>query len=406
MAQTATWTNRITGVGEEPADQLLGNPRNFRIHSMFQQDVVKGSLDELGWIKRVTVNQRTGFVVDGHLRVKLAARYGQIVPVEYVDLSDEEEALALAVIDPTAALAGQDDGLLRDLMDEVQTDNEHILAMLAQMLGDEPEITEGLTDPDAVPEPLIEPTTKPGDLWRLGRHRLLCGDSTVVTDVERLMGGEKADMVFTDPPYGVSYVGKTKDALTIQNDDMPDDEFEAWLRDVFSLMASVMHDGCAYYVCCPAGNKHRLFWNSLQDVALPVRQGLVWLKQSMVLGHSDYHYKHEPMLYGWKAGAHYFTDDRTQVSVWEIDRPSRSSDHPTSKPTDLIKKALQNSSKPDAVVYEPFGGSGSTLIACEETGRQCRVMELDPKYCDVIIRRWEDFTGLHAELIRDEEAAA
>jgi DNA modification methylase len=396
MAQTATWHNRITGVGEEPADQLLANPRNFRIHSMFQQDVVKGSLDELGWIKRVTVNQRTGFVVDGHLRVKLAARYGQIVPVEYVDLSDEEEALALAVIDPTAALAGQDDGLLRDLMDEVQTDNEHILAMLAQMLGDEPEITEGLTDPDAVPDPPAEPTTKPGDLWRLGRHRLLCGDSTVVTDVERLMGGEKADMVFTDPPYGVDYDGGTKVREKLDSDHRGTTIY----GEVFPLLAAFSDPRAPMYIW-HAGAVSVPVLEAIRDNGYEVRAQIIWNKNQAQYGAltAQYKQKHEPCFYVFRKGqAPYWYGPTNEITVWDIDRAQSNDYHPTQKPTELAKRAIGNSSKSDDIVLDLFGGSGSTLIACEEAGRQCRMMELDPKYVDVIIRRWEDFTGLHAEL--------
>ena len=172
-----------------------------------------------------------------------------------------------------------------------------------------------------------------------------------------------------------------------------------WLLDVFTLLYGFMADGAGYYVCCPPGNIHRAFWNALQDSQLPVHQGLVWLKDSMVLGHSDYHYKHEPILYGWKDGAHYFVDDRTQVSVLEVSRPKRSESHPTMKPVELVHRCINNSSKVGNSVLDLFGGSGSTLIACEKLGRKCRMMEIDAHYCDVIIKRWEDYTGKKAELI-------
>lgn len=266
------------------------------------------------------------------------------------------------------------------------------------LAGEDDEPMGGNTDPDDIPDVPEEPTTKPGDLWLLGRHRLLCGDSTVVTDVDRLMDGTKADMVFTDPPYGVSYVGKTKDALTIENDSLGDDGTRALVRDALAI--APLKPGGAFYVCSPPGNTETAFRLAIAEAGHELRQCLVWVKQQFVMGRQDYHWRHESILYGWADGAaHYFVDDRTQDTVWEIDRPHRNADHPTMKPVELIEKALQNSSKRGDIVLDLFGGSGSTLIACEQTGRDARLMELDPHYCDVIIRRWEDYTGETVTLI-------
>ena len=248
---------------------------------------------------------------------------------------------------------------------------------------------------DEVPDE-VEPRTKPGDLWLLGRHRLLCGDSTKAEDVERLMAGIQADMMFTDPPYGVSYVGKTKKALTIQNDGEAD--LPKLLDGSFSCAMLATREGACWYVAAPPGPLHWEFARRLMDLGV-YRQTLVWVKDSMVLGHSDYHYKHEPIFYGWKPGAsHREPPDRTQVSVWEIARPKRSEEHPTMKPVELVAKAVGNSSLRGESVYEPFCGSGTTLIAAEQLGRKCYGMEISPQYCDVIVRRWENLTGETAVL--------
>lgn len=386
---------------------IVLDPNNANVGTVRGRGMVERSLSQYGAGRSILISA-DDVALAGNKTLETARELG--IPVKVIESDgttlyaikrtdlpyDDPRARELAIADNRSAETGLSWSaeVLTALQDEgLDIEQFWFPDELAELLAMSDDGTDGLTDPDDVPAVPDEPITKPGDLWLMGEHRLLCGDSTVVTDVDRLMAGRKADMVWTDPPYGVSYVGKTKDALVIQNDSMPDDEFEAWLRDVFSLMATVMQPGCPYYVCCPAGNKHRLFWNSLQDVGLPVRQGLVWLKQSMVLGHSDYHYKHEPMLYGWAEGAHYFTDDRTQVSVWDIDRPSRSADHPTSKPVALVEKAILNSSRAGAIVYEPFGGSGSTLIAAEQTNRTAYLMEIDPKYCDVIVQRYETHTG-------------
>lgn len=227
-----------------------------------------------------------------------------------------------------------------------------------------------------------------GDVYQLGRHRLMCGDATSPADVETLMDGARADMVFTDPPYNVGYIGKTPKALRIKNDNMKDVQFRELLASSFREMAAVTRDGAPIYVC-HAAMRTDAFATSLRETGWYIAQCLVWVKQHFVFGRSDYHWKHEPILYGWKAGAaHKWYSDRKQTTVWRFDRPMRNAEHPTMKPVPLIVRALENSSEPGSVVLDTFAGSGSTLIAAEATDRTAYVMELDPTYCDVIRQRF------------------
>jgi DNA modification methylase len=414
MAHTH-WTNRITRYGEESPDQLLAHPLNFRTHPKPQHDALSGVLAEVGVVQNVIVNERTGHVVDGHLRIALAMQENQpTIPVTYVDLSAEEEALILATLDPISAMAGADRDKLDDLLRDVSTSDAAVMAMLSDLAESAGVVgfgaPEGLTDPDVVPEPPAEPITKQGDLWLLGRHRLLCGDSTKAEDVARLMAGEKATCLWTDPPYGVEYVGKTKDALRLQNDTAAG--LRGLLDSSFANAAKSCVDGAAFYVARPPGALSVTFGNAILDAGWRIHQELQWVKDSMVLGHSDYHIKHETIVFGYMPGGGRrgrggdgWYGDNSQTSVFEVDRPKASPDHPTGKPVDLIMQHLANSSRPDDLVIDLFGGSGSTLIACEQTNRRCAMMEIDPTYCDVIVLRWEQFTGLTASRATDAMAA-
>ena len=277
-----------------------------------------------------------------------------------------------------------------------------------------------------------DPRAKKGQLWQLGRHRLMVGDSTKAADVKKLTGGALMDLCVTDPPYNVDYVGKTADALTIQNDSMDDNAFYNFLLKFYTQMLRVLKPGGSYYIF-HADSAGLTFRGALEEAGGPVKQNLIWVKNSMVLGRQDYQWKHEPILYGWKEGAgHYFVNDRCQTTVFENQvnpenlsreelvnlagfllakmealnssvihekRPTRSDLHPTMKPVALCAKLIQNSSKRGENVIDFFGGSGSTLMACEETGRNCYALELDPKYADVIITRWEETTGERAVLL-------
>ena len=307
------WRNRITGSGEEAPDQLLANPANWRIHPKAQQDALSGALDAVGWVQQVLVNRRSGFVVDGHARVALALSRGEpTVPVLYVDLDPDEEALVLATLDPIGAMAGRDDEKLRALLADVTVDDAGLLALLGDLAGGEPKA--GLTDPDEVPEPPAEPYVKPGELYLLGDHRLLCGDATSADDVARLMGGERATLVWTDPPYGVAIVSRTgtvgvanstarsqgKGGLI--NDDLGVDGTTDLLRRAFALILTATYPGAGWYVCAPNGPASLAFSLALAEIDV-WHSSLVWVKNSLVLGRGDYHYRHEQMFYGWTPGA-------------------------------------------------------------------------------------------------------
>ena len=226
----------------------------------------------------------------------------------------------------------------------------------------------------------------------------MCGDSTSVDAVGHLMDGELADLFLTDPPYNVNYEGKTADALTIQNDKMSDDGFRMFLRDAFAAAFSAMKPGAVFYIW-HADSEGYNFRGAVQDVGMKVRQCVIWLKNTIVMGRQDYHWKHEPCLYGWKDGAaHRWVNDRKQSTIIECNKPTRNGEHPTMKPVELMEYQLCNNTNAGDIVLDLFGGSGSTLIACEKTARACRMMELDAKYVDVIIKRWQDYSGSKATL--------
>jgi DNA modification methylase len=245
-------------------------------------------------------------------------------------------------------------------------------------------------------EKIEEPITQKGDLWILGKHRLLCGDAISSGSINQLMNGQLVDMVFTDPPYNVDYTGKTKEALKIQNDKMNNSQFYQFLYDAFINMIAVTKSGGGIYIC-HADSEGINFRTAMVDAGWELKQCIIWAKNAMVLGRQDYHWQHEPILYGWKPGAsHQWHGDRKQTTLWNIDRPSRNKDHPTMKPIGIPAKAIQNSSKQGDIVLDLFLGSGSTLIAAEQTKRACYGMELDPIYCDVIVKRWEEYTNQKA----------
>jgi len=265
--------------------------------------------------------------------------------------------------------------------------------MLASLTA---EVAEGLTDPDEVPEAPANPVTVLGDVWVLGKHRLMCGDSTSVDDMQKLTDGQLVDMWLTDPPYNVAYEGKTKDALKIKNDSMNDESFRQFLRDAYVAADTVMKPGAVFYIW-HADSEGYNFRGAAKDAGWKVRQCLIWKKQTMVMGRQDYHWRHEPCLYGWKEGAsHLWAADRKQTTILEFDRPSRNGEHPTMKPVALFEYQMLNNTKGGDIVLDSFGGSGTTAIAAEKNGRFGRLMELDPKYCDVIVKRWQEFTGQKA----------
>lgn len=275
---------------------------------------------------------------------------------------------------------------------------------LSELLAPEP--TDFAGDPDDVPEPPTEPITQPGDLWLLGRHRLLCGDATNPEHIASLLDGATADLLLTDPPYGVAYVGKTADALTIANDTLTGADYRAFLVRALGAVAPRLAPGAAFYLW-HADSEGFAVRGACADVGLTVRQCLVWVKSTFALGRQDYHWKHEPCLYGWADGAaHTWLSDRTQTTVLEFDKPARNAEHPTMKPVELFAYLIGNSCPRGGLVLDPFGGSGTTLVAAEQTGRTACLLELDPKYADVIIQRFETLTGKKAERVPAGEVRA
>lgn len=252
---------------------------------------------------------------------------------------------------------------------------------------------------DEVPEAPEEPKAKRGDIYQLGRHRLMCGDSTVVEEVKKLMDGNTADLLITDPPYNVNYEGKTKDALKIENDNMTDGAFRQFLIDAFTAADEVMKPGAVFYIWHSDSEGYN-FRGACRDVGWTVRQCLIWNKNSLIMGRQDYQWKHEPCLYGWKEGAsHLWASDRKQTTVIDYNKPLRNDIHPTMKPVGLFDYQIRNNTKGNDTVLDLFGGSGTTIIACEQDGRKCFTMELDPCYVDAIIERWENLTGEKAVLL-------
>lgn len=399
----------MTRVGD-----LTPYARNARTHSDEQVAQIAASIKEFGWTNPILVDGEKGLIA-GHGRLAAARKLGmEEVPVIELTHLTETQKKALILADNKLALnAGWDAELLNLELEELELEGVDLDLV---GFGEEernalrPEVVnEGLTDEDAVPEPPEEPITKPGDIWILGKHRLMCGDSTSVDEAERLMNGVKADLVFTDPPYNVAYEGRgEKNKLgPIKNDNMSDELFEQFCRDVFATYVAVMKPLACIYVCHPDSQSGpKLAFEKTFAEQFKKSSTIIWVKQSAGMGWQDYRAQHEPILYGWKEGGgkHFFCGDRAKTTVWKIGRDAQASYvHPTQKPVALPEEAILNSSKGEDVVLDLFGGSGSTLIACEKTGRSCRMMELDPKYCDVIVKRWEEFTGQKARLENAEE---
>jgi DNA modification methylase len=382
---------------------LIPFAKNSRTHSDAQVAQIAASIREFGFTNPVLVDEANG-IIAGHGRV-MAARKLKMAEVPCIRLSHLSDAQKRAYIiaDNKLALnAGWDEAMLKlelaDLkaldfdLDLTGFDTDEINALLAE------KGTEGLTDPDATPEPPVEPVTRLGDVWVCGQHRVMCGSSLDQAQIELLCAGQRVDMLLTDPPYNVAYEGKTKDALTIQNDSMGDSDFKTFLRDAFVSADTVMKPGAVFYIW-HADSEGYNFRGACQDAGWKVRQCLIWKKSHMVMGRQDYHWQHEPCLYGWKEGAgHLWASDRKQTTILSFERPSRNAEHPTMKPVALFEYQMLNNTKGGDIVLDSFGGSGTTLIAAEKNGRIARIMELDPKYVDVIVKRWEDFTGQKAVL--------
>ena len=389
-----------------PTTKLLPYVRNARQHSDEQIAQIAASIAEFGFVNPILTGA-DGVLVAGHGRLAAARKLGlPTVPVVVLDHLTPTQRRALVLADNRLAeLSTWDDALLRIELEALQDEGFDLdltgfdADALAELLaGEEPE-HEGQTEDDAVPEMPEEPVSKPGDVWRLGPHRLVCGDATTAEAYARLFpDGERADMVFTDPPYNVNYANSAKDKLRGKHRPILNDALgEGFYDFLFDALALIMaHTRGAIYVAMSSSELDTL------QAAFRAAGGhwstfIIWAKNTFTLGRADYQRQYEPILYGWPEGAtRHWCGDRDQGDVWAIKKPQKNDLHPTMKPVDLVERAIRNSSRPGDVVLDPFGGSGTTLIAAEKAGRVARLIELDPKYADVIVRRWQDWTGQQA----------
>ena len=366
---------------------------------------IKRSIETYGHVDPIIINS-DGTIIGGHQRYNVLLDLGyDTAHVVIVDLDkNAEKALNVAL----NKISGEwDDEKLCDLLQDLDLSGYDFsltgftrseLDGLQLKLGVGEAVEDEDFDVDKAVEESEKPVTKRGDLWIMGGHRLLCGDARNVDDMARLMGGAKADLLLTDPPYNVDYVGKTKDALKIDNDRMRKADFRAFLLEAFTAARQSMKAGAAFYIWHADSNGYD-FRGACMDAGWKVRQCLIWEKDILVLGRQDYQWQHEPCLYGWNEGAgHAWYSDRKQTTILRFDKPTRSKEHPTMKPVPLFGYLVQNSSKPGDIVLDPFSGSGTTVIAAEQLDRTAYVMELNERYCDVIVKRWEEQTGEKAVL--------
>lgn len=356
------------------------------------------SIKEFGWQQPIVVDKDMVIIV-GHTRYKAAKKLGyKEVPVVVASNLSKEQVRAYRLADnKTGELAEWDFKLLDDELQNILDIDMSDFGFELDISEDKEEVKEDDFD-EEVPE---EPKSKLGQIYQLGRHRLMCGDSTKPEDVKKLVGEVQADLLLTDPPYNVGYEGKQESKMTIKNDRQEDDEFYKFLFNAFTAAKANLKQGASFYIWY-ASLEAANFNNAANNAGLSVREELIWEKNNLVMGRRDYQWKHEPCLYGWvEGGSHSWYSDRKQTTVMHFDKPQRSDLHPTMKPVALFDYQIKNSTKSGDTVLDLFGGSGTTIMACEQNGRNACVMEYDPKYVDVIIKRWEDFTGKKAKLIED-----
>ena len=413
---------KTTEMVEVALSSLKPYERNAKLHPAEQIERLKESIREFGFISPCLIDSENN-IIAGHGRVEAAKSLGlKSVPCVYVEgLTDAQRRAYILADNRLTEMGGWDMDIVSQEVEWLRGEgfNIDVTGFTADdILFDE--IDFGL-DEDTEPEPPAEAITETGDIWQLGDHRLICGDSTRPWDLAALMQGDRADLLITDPPYNVDYEGA---AGKIENDSMSADEFEDFIFNAFNIAAGHMKEGAAYY-CWYASISQKNVQAALEKSGLPPRQILIWVKSALVLGRQDYQWRHEPCFYGWKEGAaHYFIDARSLTTIFDDldsitrdeaierlkeysatttaiyeDKPSKSPLHPTMKPLGLFKKQIRNSSKEGDIVLDIFGGSGTTLIACEEMGRRCRIVEYDPRYATAIIQRWEEYTGCKAEKV-------
>jgi DNA modification methylase len=394
-----------------PVEKLIPFARNARTHSVEQVAQIAASITEFGWTSPILTGS-DGVIIAGHARLLAARKLGMTeVPVIVLDHLSETQRRALVLADNRLALnAGWDEEMLKVELESLQEDgfNLDIVGFtdeeIENLLRDPEEAHVGSSDDDAIPETPETAVTVVGDVWILGEHRLHCGDSTQMEAVEKVMAGGLADMVWSDLPYNVNYGATMKDKLRgkthrkILNDNLGED-FEQFLRDACANILAVNKG--AIYICMSSSELHTLE-RAFREAGGHWSTFIIWAKNTFTMGRADYQRQYEPMLYGWKEGTtHFWCGARDQGDVWFIKKPHVNDLHPTTKPVELIERALLNSSKTRDTVLDPFAGSGSTLIACEKTGRQARLLELEPHYCDVMVQRYLEYGGKDATLEGD-----
>ncbi|MBI4905580.1 MAG: site-specific DNA-methyltransferase [Acidobacteria bacterium] len=378
-------------------ERLIPYARNARTHSEEQVMQIAASIAEFGFVNPILVGP-DNVIIAGHARV-LAARKLTLteVPVIVLGHLSETQRRALVIADNRLALsAGWDEDMLRVELDALREDEFDLDLLgftgdeLEDLLQDADSAEPGLTDEDAVPEAPEAAVTVPGDVWILGDHRILCGDATSMDAVQTVLAGGLADMTFCDPPYNVDYEGKTAKKLKIGNDALGG-RFYEFLRESCANVLAVTKG--AVYICMSSSELHTLY-QAFTDAGGHWSTFVIWAKHHFTLGRSDYQRQYEPILYGWRKGTdHFWCGARDQGDIWFIKRPASSQEHPTMKPVELVERAIRNNSKTRDTILDVFGGSGTTLIACEKSRRQARLIEVEPKYCDVAITRWEKFSG-------------
>jgi len=387
-----------------PLEKLIPYTRNPRTHSDAQVAQIAASIKAFGFNNAILVDTKAG-IIAGHGRLLAARKLGLAeIPVVILDHLTEAQKRAYIIADNQLALnAGWDDTLLAAELAALQQEDFNLDLIgfedeeLARLLAAQ-DAAEGLTDEDSVPELSETPISLLGDLWILGDHRLLVGDATDTDAVAKLMAGSPADLVFSDPPYNVDYEGYTEDRLTIKGDRMSDADFKKFLERAFRSYRTLVKPGASLYVC-HSSSWQREFQNALEAAGFEVRCQIIWAKNTFAWGFGRYKFQHEPIFYAHVAGQKdCWYGDKTQSTLWQEKKPAANRIHPTAKPVELVERALLNSSKAGDVVADLFGGSGSTLIGCERRGRHARLMEIDPKYADCIVRRYQEYTGKQAVL--------
>jgi len=394
-----------THIERWPTAKLVPYARNARGHSEEQVAQIAASIVEFGFTNPILAGS-DGVIVAGHGRLAAAQKLGlNTVPVVVLDHLTHTQRRALIIADNRIAEnAGWDDAMLRIELQSLQEDGFNLditgfdADALAEIMAGEETTLDGNTDDDAVPEVSATSISRPGDVWELGKHRLVCGDATDPKSYEQLMADGQADMVFTDPPYNVDYANSAKDKMRGKDRPILNDNLGDGFYDFLLAALKPMLDRCAgaTYIAMSSSELDTL-QQAFRAAGGKWSTFIIWAKNTFTLGRADYQRQYEPILYGWKDGAdHYWCGARDQGDVWHIKKPHKNDLHPTMKPVELVERAIRNSSRPGDIVLDPFGGSGTTLIAAEKTGRIGWLLELDPKYVDVIVKRWEAFTGRKA----------